>query len=291
MSQPLPYGNFKWVEADSVIPKRKGVGHIYEVDLEYPEELHDLHNDPCAPEKTRVTDDMLSDYCREIKDKFNISSSNVTKLITTLSDKENYVLHEENLKLYLSLGLKLKRIHRVLEFSEKPWLKPYIDFNTEKRKNAKNESEKDFFKLMNNSVFGKTMENVRKRCNIKLETDRDHLLKQAAKPEYSGCKIINENLVVVQMKHRFIKFDKPSYAGMCILDLSKVLMYDFHYNFIKAKYGDLVQLLFTDTDSLFYQIRTDDVYVDLDNYRYLFDNSDYSKSSKFYFDFNKKSNR
>ena len=127
MSQPLPYRNFKWVEADSVIPKRKGVGHIYEVDLEYPKELHDLHNDyPCAPEKIKVSDDMLSDYCREIKNKFNISSGNVNKLIPTLNDKKNYVLHEENLKLYLSLGLRLKKVHRVLEFSEKPWLKEYI---------------------------------------------------------------------------------------------------------------------------------------------------------------------
>ena len=145
MSQPLPYGNFRWVNADSVIPKKKGIGHIYEVDLEYPEELHDLHNDyPCAAEKIKVSDDMRSDYCREMKDKFNISSGNVNKLIPTLGDKKNYVLHEENLKLYLSLGLKLKKIHRVLEFSEKPWLKKYIDFNTEKRKNAKNAFEKVF---------------------------------------------------------------------------------------------------------------------------------------------------
>ena len=168
MSQPLPYGGFKWVYPDTIfhvgkrevddtiIDKKKGIGHIYEVDLEYPEELHDLHNDyPCAPEKIKVSDDMLSDYCREIKNKFNISSGNVNKLIPTLNDKKNYLLHEENLKLYLSLGLKLKKIHRVLEFREKPWLKQYIDFNTEKRKNAKNAFEKDFFKLMNNSVFEK----------------------------------------------------------------------------------------------------------------------------------------
>ena len=289
MSQPLPYGNFKWVEANSVIHKRKGIGHIYEVDLEYPEELHDLHNDyPCAPEKIKVSDVMLSDYCREIKNKFNISSGNVNKLIPTLNDKKNYVLHEENLKLYLSLGLKLKKIHRVLEFSEKPWLKEYIDFNTEKRKKAKNAFEKDFFKLMNNSVFGKTMENIRKRSNIYLETDPDHFLRQTAKPTFVSCKIFHENLVAIHMKKNFLLLDKPSYVGMCILDLSKVLMYDFHYNFIKAKYGDRAKLLFTDTDSLCYHILTDDVYEDLYNHKDMFDNSDYSKSSKFYFDENKK---
>ena len=289
MSKPLPYGNFRWVNADSVIAKEYGIGHIYEVDLEYPEDLHDLHNDyPCAPEKLKVTDDMLSDYCREIKEKFKISSGNVNKLISTLSDKKNYVLHERNLKLYLSLGLKLKKIHRVLEFSEKPWLKQYIYFNTYKRKNAKNAFEKDFFKLMNNSVFGKTMENIRKRSNIKLETDPDHFLRQTAKPTFVSCKIFHENLVAVHMKKNFLLLDKPSYVGMCILDLSKVLMYDFHYNFIKAKYGDRAKLLFTDTDSLCYIIITDDVYEDLYNHKDMFDNSDYSKSSKFYFDENKK---
>ena len=289
MSQPLPYRNFRWVESNNVIPKRKGIGHIYEVDLEYPEELHDLHNDyPCAPEKIKVASDNLSPYCQKIKNIFNISSGNVNKLITTLSDKENYVLHEENLKLYLSLGLKLKKVHRVLEFSEKPWLKEYIDFNTEKRKHAKNAFEKDFFKLMNNSVFGKTMENIRKRRNIYLETDPDHFLRQTAKPTFVSCKIFHENLVAVHMKKSFLKLDKPSYVGMCILDLSKVLMYDFHYNFIKAKYGDRAKLLFTDTDSLCYHIQTDDVYQDLYNHKDMFDNSDYSKSSKFYFDENKK---
>ena len=289
MSKPLPYRNFRWVRSDCVIPKKKGIGHIYEVDLEYPKELHDLHNDyPCAAEKIKVSDDMLSDYCREIKDKFNISSGNVHKLIPTLNDKKNYVIHEENLKLYLSLGLKLKKIHRVLEFSEKPWLKEYIDFNTEKRKNAKNAFEKDFFKLMNNSVFGKTMENIRKRSNIKLETDPDHFLRQTAKPTFVSCKIFHENLVALHMKKKVLKLDKPSYVGMCILDLSKVLMYDFHYNFIKKKYGDKARLLFTDTDSLCYHILTDDVYEDLYNHKDMFDNSDYSKSSKFYFDENKK---
>ena len=301
MSQPLPYRNFKWLYPDTVfyvgkrkvddtiIEKKKGIGHIYEVDLEYPEELHDLHNDyPCAPEKIKVSDDMLSDYCREIKNKFTISSGNVSKLIPNLNDKKNYVIHEELLKLYLNLGLKLKKVHRVLEFDEKPWLKPYIDFNTDKRTNAKNAFEKEFFKMMNNSVYGKTMENVRKRSNIYLETDPDHLLRQVAKPTYVSHKIFHENLVAVHMKKNFLKLDKPSYVGMCILDLSKVLMYDFHYNFIKAKYGDRAKLLFTDTDSLSYHIQTDDVYEDLYKHKEMFDNSDYSKSSKFYFDENKK---
>ena len=140
---------------------------------------------------------MLSPNCKSIKEEYKISSGNVKKLIPNLQDKENYILHEKNLELYLSLGLKLKKVHRALRFKEKPWLKDYIDFNTEKRKNAKNDFKKTHYKLMNNAVFGKTIENVRKRCNVYLETDPDHFLRQTAKPTFKGCKIIDENLVVV----------------------------------------------------------------------------------------------
>ena len=136
-------------------------GLILEVDLEYPQELHDLHNDyPVCPEKVKVSNDMLSGYCKEIANKFNILIDLVSKLIPTLRDKKEYALHYRNLQLYLDLGLKIRKVHRVLEFDQSPWLKQYIDFNTEKRKNAKNAFEKDFFKLMNNSVFGRTMLNL-----------------------------------------------------------------------------------------------------------------------------------
>jgi len=170
MSQPLPTGDFPWIDPQEIhlgkdhYTENSEKGIILEVDLEYPEELHHLHNDyPCAPEKICIPDDMLSDYSSKIKKEHQISSGKVSKLVTTLRDKEKYVLHYRNLKLYLELGLKVKKIHRVLEFSQSKWLKEYIDFNTEMRKDAKNTFEKDFFKLMNNSVFGKTMENLRKR--------------------------------------------------------------------------------------------------------------------------------
>ena len=133
------------------------------------------------------------------------------------------------------------------------------------------------------------MENLRKRSNVKLVTDEKQLLKLSSKPTYRfSHKIFNDNLVAVNSKLERLKLDKPSYVGMCILDLSKVLMYDFHYNYIKKKYGNLAQLLFTDTDSLCYHIVTDNVYDDLLKDKDMFDNSDYSKSSKYYFDTNKK---
>ena len=120
----------------------------------------------------------------KIKNKYGISIGQVLKLIPTLSNKHNYVLHYRNLQLYLDLGLKLKKVHRVLEFNQSAWLKQYIDFNTQKRTQAKSSFEKDFFKLMNNSVLGKTMENIRKRVDVRLATDEKQALKLAEKPTY-----------------------------------------------------------------------------------------------------------
>ena len=140
---------------------------MLEVDLQYPKHLHKSYNDyPLAPEKLAVKEEWLSEYQTELLE--NKSMINITKLVPNLMDKNKYVVHYKNLMLYLSLGMKLKRIHRVLEFDEKPWMEPYIRLNTEMRKKAKSAFEKDFYKLMNNSVFGKTMENLRKRVDIKL---------------------------------------------------------------------------------------------------------------------------
>ena len=298
MSQYLPTGNFKRVTDKEIeridLGKYKADGKkglISEVDLEYPQELHELHNDyPLAPEKTKVSSGMLSEYCKKIADKYKISIGLVSKLIPTLRNKKEYVLHYRNLQLYLDLGLKIKKVHRVLKFDQSPWLKQYIDFNTEKRKHAKNSFEKDFFKLMNNSVFGKTMENLRKRVDVRLVTDENKLVKlvKLVKPTYVSSKIFNENLVAVHKIKETLTLNRPAYVGMCILDLSKTLMYDFHYNYIKNKYGDKARLLFTDTDSLTYEIEAKDVYKDFWNDKDKFDNSDYPENSPYFDKTNKK---
>ena len=296
MSQYLPTGGFRWMTEKQInkidLAKYKEdseKGFILEVYLKYPEELHDLHNDyPLGPEKVKVTNKMLSKYCKKISDKYNISTGLVYKLIPTLGDKEKYVLHYRNLQLYTDLGLKVTKVHRVLKFNQSPWLKQYIDFNTEKRKNAKNDFEKDFFKLMNNSVFGKTMENIRKRVDVRLVTDENKLLKLASKPTYVSSKIFNENLVAVHKIKETLTLNRPAYVGMCILDLSKTLMYDFHYKYIKDEYGDKAKLLFTDADSLTYEIEAEDVYQKFWNDKNRFDNSDYPKSSPYFDKTNKK---
>ena len=296
MSQYLPTGGFRWMTQKQIDKTNLALykedskkGLIIEVDLEYPKELHDLHNDyPLAAEKIKVEKEMLSKYCKKISDEYKISTGLVYKLIPTLSNKEKYVLHYRNLQLYLDLGLKISKVHRVLEFDQSPWLKQYIDYNTEKRKNAKNDFEKDFFKLMNNSVFGTTMENLRKRVDVRLVTDEKKLLNLTSKPTYVSSKIFNENLVAVHKIKETLTLNRPAYVGMCILDLSKTLMYDFHYKYIKKIYGNKAKLLFTDTDSLTYEIEAKDVYKDFFKDKDKFDNSDYPEYSPFFYKENKK---
>ena len=269
MSQKLPLNNFKEMTNEElenlfnnqIVQVWEKTPCILEVDLEYPEELHDLHNDyPLCPERVEC-------------------EHGVKKLIPNLRDKYKYVTHYKNLMLYLSLGMKLKKIHQGIKFNESEWLKPYIDLNTNLRAKAKSNFEKDFFKLMNNSVFGKTMENIRNRVNIKLVNTGEEFKKLSAKPNYESRKIFNENLVSVHMKNTSLTMNKPVYVGMCILDLSKCLMYDFHYNYIKKKYGDRAKLLFTDTDSLLYEIITEDFYKDIsEDVKNKFDTSNYPEN-------------
>ena len=266
MSQKLPF-YFRWVNEKKLIgldpfqiDADDDTGYILQVDLEYPKELHNLHNDyPLAPE--------------------NITINKIDKLAPNLNNKTKYILHLKNLQLYLSLGLKLTKNHKVLAFEQKDWMRPYIDLNTNLRTASKNDFEKDFFKLMNNSVFGQTMEKIRNRVDIRLVNEEKQAKKFASKPTYEGRTILSESLAAVHMKRVKIKFEKPIYAGLCILDLSKMLMYDFHYNYIVKKYGKRQKLLFTDTDSLAYEIKTEDFYQDISSdVEEKFDTSNYAKN-------------
>ena len=197
------------------------------------------------------------------------------KLVCNLYDKKKYVVHIKSLKQALSHGLKLKKIHRVIEFNQKAWLKPYIDMNTELRKLAKNGFEKDLFKLMNNSVFGKTMENIRKHRNIKLVTTNKKRSKLVSEPNLE-LNLISENLSIIEMKKTKIKMNKPNYLGLSILEISKILIYEFWYDYVKPKYNDNVKLCYMDTDSFVMNIRANDFYKDITHDVYnRFDTSSY----------------
>ena len=271
MSQPLPCSGFKWKQRnkDGKYDRPKDKGHILEVDLEYPKHLHKSHNDyPLAPEKLAVKEEWLSDYQTQLLN--NKSMINVTKLVPNLLDKKKYAIHYRNLLFYLSLGMKLKKIHRVLEFDEKPWMEPYIRLNTELRKKAKSAFEKDFYKLMNNSVFSKTMESLRKRVDIKLvktdgldKAENEKLRKIIAKPSFNRRVKFSDELSAIHVNKTSLRLNKPIYVGFSVLDLSKHLMYDWYYNNLKKTYGENCTLLYTDTDSLLVDIKTNDVYKDM----------------------------
>ena len=245
MMKPLPVGDFKWME-ERELEHWEDYPCILEVDLDYPKDIHDLHNDyPLAPERLKI--------------------GGVEKLIPNLWGKKKYVLHHKNLKLYQELGLKLKKIHRGIKFREEPWMKSYIELNTDLRTKGKNDFEKDFFKLMNNSVFSKTMENIRNRVDVRVVNHQNKAKKLISKPNLKHWTRFDENLIAVHLKRTKLVFNKPVYCGMAILDISKTLIYDFHYGYILPKYGKNQKLLFKDTDSLCYEIETEDFFEDISN--------------------------
>ena len=223
MSEYLPYEKFEWLENINKfdvmsINGKSDTGYILEVDLKYPKELHELHNDyPLAPEKLALTNDMLSKYCKKIVDKYDIKVGDVKKLIPNLRNKSKYVLHYRNLQLYLFLGMKLIKIHRILKFKQSNWMKKYIDFNTEERKNAANNFEKDFFKLMINSVYGKTMENLRKRINVRLVNNEKDFLKYTSRPTYVTHKLFDKDYAAIH-EIKPVLMLKPIYVGYTVLN-------------------------------------------------------------------------
>ena len=255
MMKNLPIRDFKWMSCKQ-LERWREIPCTLEVDLEYDNRLHDLHNDyPLAPERVIV--------------------EKVEKFIPNFRDKKKYVVHHSILKTYLDLGLKIKNIWRGVMYKESTWLRDYIVLNTELRKKAKNTFEKDLFKLMNNSIFGKTMENIRKRVNIKLTNDKEKAERYSCKINYKSSTIFDENLIAVNMRKKSIYFDKPLYVGQAVLDLSREDMYNFHYNYMIDKYGNDCKMLYTDTDSFIYLIKTDDFYADIeDDIEYYFDTSE-----------------
>ena len=174
-------------------------------------------------------------------------------------------MHIKSLKQALNHGLKLKKVHRIIEFSQEEWLKPYIDMNTELRKLAKNDFGKDFFKLMNNSVFGKTMENIRKHGDIKLVTTDKRRSKLVSEPNYHTINYNSEDSSIIEMNKTKVKMNKPIYLGLSILEISKILMYEFWYDYMKPKYGNNVKLCYMDTESFIMNIKTEDFYKDISN--------------------------
>ena len=284
MIQSLPYKNFTWSN-DLTLDKTD----IYEVDIEIPKELHDKFKDyPLAPEIKNIPENNLSEYQNYLNNKLNIKyNEKDKKLILDLLPKKNYKIYYKNLEYYMKLGIKVTKVHKILTFDEKPFLKNYIDLNTNLRKKAKNDLEKDLFKLMNNAIFGKSMENVLNRSNIKLiNNDPEKLLKLIREPNFQHAYQISDKLCLVESTPIKTVFNKPIYIGACILETSKLHMYQFWYEHLKNKYN--VELIYTDTDSFIIHVETDDIYKDMLEDKHLYDFSEYPKNHPNYDITNKK---
>lgn len=252
------HGSFQWVnnkiyktEYVSNI-KDDDIGYVLEVDLDYPSSIHDSHND--------------FPFCSE-----NITAPGygIPKLIAHLNSRKKFKIHLRNLQKCMLNGLILSKVHRAMKFNQPKWLQKYIPLNTEHRKVAKNKFEKDYFKLMNNSVYGKTVENVEKRRDVKIVSEWNaHENQFAAKklvahPNFHSSNIFSPNMCAIEMKKGSIKLDKPIYLGFVVLELSKWLIYDFHYQYMKPKFTSRIRLNYMDTDSFIYSIFTDDFYADI----------------------------
>ena len=238
MIQYLPYSGFKWIDPENfsldIVRSDSDIGHILEVDLSYPKELHDAHNEyPYCCEHTTLRDDLLSPYAKHIAEKHELTIGKSSKLKSSLTDKTRYSIHEMNLKQAVDAGLILTKIHRVIEFKQIPWMKDFIDFNINKRKESKNEFVKGFFKILCNATYGRTLMNLRKRQNISLINYATKLNDCVKKPDFISSKIFNKNLVAAHNIKQKLYLNQPIYSGFSILDLSKYHMYNFHYGFIK----------------------------------------------------------
>ncbi|XP_072388457.1 uncharacterized protein [Diabrotica undecimpunctata] len=284
MSEALPIGGFKWIEDVTKfgvgnlpeghidimsIQDDAKEGYFFQVDLEYPRELHDKHKDfPFAAEH-RIP-----------------PGSKLPKLIPTLYHKTKYIMHYRNLKQALANGLILTKIHKVLKFNQSAWLRPYIELNTNLRAAATNSFEKNLFKLMNNAVFGKTMENQRRHRIVKLCKKwhgRYGAKNLIASSRFHSRTIFSENLVAIELKKSEVCFNKPLYIGAAILDISKLCMYDFHYNFMLPTMGEKnCSLLYMDTDSFIYELQCSDAYREvLKAHPSKFDTSDYAENNPY----------
>jgi hypothetical protein len=237
------------------------------VDLDYPKELHDKHNDYAFfPIHKEITYNDLLTYQKKLLNKQSPKSNYKSKkLVTSLEDKKGLTCDYRTLKQTIQHGLILKKIHCAIKYEQKAWLKPYIELNTKLRQQSNSELEKGYFKLMNNAVYGKTIENVLKRQDINFCCERNKALKYIKKINFKRETIFTKNLVALHMNKQQIKYNKPIYAGFCVLEMSKWIMYDFVYNYLKPKWGNRIEIIQTDTDGLMLMIKTKDFHEDIKN--------------------------
>ena len=289
MSQPLPYDKIKF-ETENVCleeilntPDDNDIGYFLEVDLENPYKIRQKTKQfPFCPENKTVSKNDFGSYMKSI---MPINYVYHKKLICDWTDKRNYLIHNRMLKFYIRHGMGVKQVHRVISFKQSKWLEKYNDFNTQKRNQAVNDFEKDFYKLLNNAFYGKTTENVRNRCKIEIIKRDDHnkILRWQRKLTFNGiCKSFNNCDSYLEKEHEIL-MDKPIYLGFAILELSKLHMYETYYDTLQPCFGqENLQLHYMDCDSFVLSIKSENIIKDLKSLEDLFDFSNIDENHELY---------
>ena len=292
----LPYDEIKYdnsVKLEDILntPDDSDVGYFVEVDLKYPDNIKEkTKNFPFCPENKIIHKDEYNDneYMKQIKPENYIKSK---KLICDWTDKKKYLVHYRMLKFYLRHGMIVDKVHSVISFKQSRWLEKYISFNTQKRNKAVNDFEKDFYKLLNNAFYGKTMENVRNRLKIKpiKKDDYKENIKQQSKLTFNGIHKSYENCIIYTFKQNEVLMDKPIYLGFTVLELSKLHMYETYYDILQPYFGqENIQLHYMDTDSFILSVNTKDIIKELKNLEDIFDFSNLEKNHELFSNKNKK---
>ena len=284
MSQPLPYDEIEmwhgdpglymnWLEKILNTPDDSDIRYFIEVDFRYPNNIKKTKNVPFCPENRIIHKDKYNDneYMKQIKPK-NYAKSK--KLICDWSDKKNYLVHYRMLKFYVRHGMVVDKTHEIISFKQNEWLEKYINFNTQKQKKAKNDFEKDFFKLLNNVFYGKCMENIRNRLEINFFRKDEYMeiIKNQSKLTFNGIHKSYENCDSYVFRENEVFTDKPIYLGFAVLELGKLNMSETYYDKLQAYFGqENIQLHYIDTDAFVLSVNTKDIIKDLKNLEDVFD--------------------
>ena len=294
MSEPLPYDEIKFdkdVKLKDILntPDDNDIGYFIEVDLTYPVNMKEkTKHFPFAPVNEKNNPDAFSDYMKEIKPN---TYTETKKLICDWSDKENYLVHYRMLKFYVRRGMVVDKVHEIISFKQSQRLEKYINFNTQKGNQAVIDFEKDFYKLLKNAFYGKTMETVRSRLKIKFvrKDDNREIIKQQSKLIFSGIHKSYENCDSYTFRETKVKMDKPKYLGFSVLEMSKIHIYETYYEILQHCFGlENRQLHYIDTGAFVSSMNTKDIIRDLKKLEGIFDFSNLEKNPDLFSNKNKK---
>ena len=300
MIQPLPYDEIEmwhgdadffmnWLEESLNTPDDSDIGYFIEADLRYPDNIKEkTKNFPFCPENKIIGKDKYNDYMKEIKPKNYVKSK---KLICDWIDKKNYLVHCRMLKFFIRHGMVIDKIHEIISFKQSKWLEKYINFNTLKRNKAKKDFEKDFYNLLNNAFYGKTMENVRNRLGLKFfrKDEYKDIIKYQSRLTFNGIHKSYENCDSYLFKKNEVLMEKPIYLGFAVLELSKLHMYETYYDKLQPYFGEKnLHLHYMDTDSFIFSVNTKDIIKDLKSLEDIIDFGNLDKNHELFSNKNEK---